>query len=825
MNRRPRSAPTLATCALVLCLAAGSLCQAPAQVRADAPAPIQVTNYAPGETIRYPVPLIRGTLADTTLETVTVVNESSTRDTRQMTGLAFRGRFKALAELVPGENRLVIRAGGSELRLTLTYQPQTNPYRVRVLYVTDSSGSTEYQTPLRSDRQDFRGKLDTAAKLMQCFTAECLHDAGLGRRTFNLELDEQGKVQVHVVRGDKTMAEYHKLDGGQLYDEMYKLWPRTLPHPTARNLIIPAFTRFDPATQKTYSHTALGGGQQALFGGGTLYSWPDSLPRAQAAFMDATPVDPTQVLSDSVGRHTFWANASTTIGAALHELGHTFGLPHSTDPQDIMTRGIDRFNRFFTLVEPPDAGRRTSYVFKEDEIGYWAPVSAQFLVATRFFALDDRKWSEDNTIALRLDTAARSVVVSSGNGVRFIGLYQYGRDGVLAVVPLPIPPGAEAPKEVSVPLSRVGRQAIPAEQLGWTVEDAEGLVGGARMSQLLSGPYVTAWHFAATTTPWNDPGAFVPLDAGQLKALEASTAAAPLTRSPGGYVDFLRLAPGERKENVAAYVFRTVKSDRARKVKLLTGSDDALRVWLNEQPVKEVLALRGAEADQDTAEITLPAGESRLLAEVSNGAGGWGLYLRLADEAGQPLELGDDGELRAVDASATRELVSLLRGPFVRRWQFATLTRPWTDHSAFLNLTPEDLNVLQAAALAAPLSADPPQGSYVDFLARFPQTPTDTAAYAARRVRLDRPTRVRLFTGSDDALRVWVNGKPVQQVLKLRGARADSEVAEADLPAGESVLLVEVSNGGGDWGLYLRMEDAQGADLILREDGRLETVR
>ena len=60
-------------------------------------AAIAFANYADGTTIRYPVPLIRGTLADETLTEVTLTNESSTRPaTRRMespTSISGRRRF------------------------------------------------------------------------------------------------------------------------------------------------------------------------------------------------------------------------------------------------------------------------------------------------------------------------------------------------------------------------------------------------------------------------------------------------------------------------------------------------------------------------------------------------------------------------------------------------------------------------------------------------------------------------------------------------------------------------------------------------------------
>ena len=47
-------------------------------------------------------------------------------------------------------------------------------------------------------------------------------------------------------------------------------------------------------------------------------------------------------------RGTYWANYSTTLGAALHELGHCFDLMHS--PQGIMSRGFDDMNKFVVVT-------------------------------------------------------------------------------------------------------------------------------------------------------------------------------------------------------------------------------------------------------------------------------------------------------------------------------------------------------------------------------------------------------------------------------------------------------------------------------------------
>ena len=47
----------------------------------------------------------------------------------------------------------------------------------------------------------------------------------------------------------------------------------------------------------------------------------------------------------------FLGLASSTLGAVMHELLHTFGLPHVPDRLDVMSRGFDYLNRRYTFLE------------------------------------------------------------------------------------------------------------------------------------------------------------------------------------------------------------------------------------------------------------------------------------------------------------------------------------------------------------------------------------------------------------------------------------------------------------------------------------------
>lgn len=416
MNR-PRFALAVLACSLPLgSTLAGDL-------RPSPPPLLEVTNVRDGEVVRHPVLLLRGTVAATTTW-IRAVNATSTRPTRVLDGVVDAGRFKALAELLPGRNDLWLAAPGSGVRrLAVTYEPQTNTRRVRVVYMTDSSGDTRYQTPDAGDPQDHRGKLDTAMKLLQCFTADRMHEQGLGWATFRLELDDDGRVVVHTLRGDHPASHDYALDPDAWWQQVHGWVRGALPGPGAKYLVIAAYTRWDPEARVARGHTALGGGDLGLFGGGGLFAWPSSLADVVPVLSDATRVDAARVFDDSAGRSTRWALASTTMGATLHELGHALGLPHSREPQDVMTRGFDHLGRAFLLVEAPARGAREPRPIAPADEATWHPVSATLLRGSPWLALDEPPAPRLRAPTIRLEGRTEAaggdarVVVEAGAGL------------------------------------------------------------------------------------------------------------------------------------------------------------------------------------------------------------------------------------------------------------------------------------------------------------------------------------------------------------------------------------------------------------------------
>jgi len=87
-------------------------------------------------------------------------------------------------------------------------------------------------------------------------------------------------------------------------------------------------------------------------------------------------------------------------------------------------------------------------------------------------------------------------------------------------------------------------------------------------------------------------------------------------------------------EQALAYGLVYVYSPEARKTQMLLGSDDGVRVWLNDALIHTNPAYGRASPDQDRVLVELKKGWNKLLVKVLQGGGGWGFYVRFVDPEG-----------------------------------------------------------------------------------------------------------------------------------------------------------------------------------------------
>jgi WD40 repeat protein len=94
---------------------------------------------------------------------------------------------------------------------------------------------------------------------------------------------------------------------------------------------------------------------------------------------------------------------------------------------------------------------------------------------------------------------------------------------------------------------------------------------------------------------------------------------------PSGLVDLG--AALKHTEHISAYAMTYLYARQSRPVRLLVGSDDAVRIWLNGELVHEHPEPRSGAPAQETVAVTLKAGRNVLLAKVTNATGDHLLYL------------------------------------------------------------------------------------------------------------------------------------------------------------------------------------------------------
>lgn len=77
-------------------------------------------------------------------------------------------------------------------------------------------------------------------------------------------------------------------------------------------------------------------------------------------------------------------------------------------------------------------------------------------------------------------------------------------------------------------------------------------------------------------------------------------------------------------------------------------------------------------------------------------------------------------------------------------------------------------------------------------------------AYAMAEIKVDNPRKMLLGIGSDDAIKVWLNGKEIHQSFIGRGIEKDDDLVEIELQKGINQLVLKILDFEYDWGFVIR---------------------
>ncbi len=113
----------------------------------------------------------------------------------------------------------------------------------------------------------------------------------------------------------------------------------------------------------------------------------------------------------------------------------------------------------------------------------------------------------------------------------------------------------------------------------------------------------------------------------------------------------------------------------------------------------------------------------------------------------------------------------------------------------------------------------------IDFLWLYPKS-NNTVAYAYLEISSPRAQKVALKLGSDDGIKVWLNGALIWSNHSHWMVVPDHEAVAADLKRGVNRLLVKVEQMGGGWGFSARMRSLadEAADWARVKQPVLQTI-
>ena len=184
---------------------------------------VQVNNLKDGESLCYSLALVCGEVTTTTTSTTSTQGSLlayNTSDQCTQVWPVHEGTFKLIVQLYPGHNTIILQTTLESLEFSLIYKLPKLSRFVRPIYIVCQDDLGEFQAPEEVDcsPESAVQRITLGTRLLQAFTAEKLHEHGLGRKTFALECEiDPTRPPCHIYRTKLTLRQAYNMNGGDLW--------------------------------------------------------------------------------------------------------------------------------------------------------------------------------------------------------------------------------------------------------------------------------------------------------------------------------------------------------------------------------------------------------------------------------------------------------------------------------------------------------------------------------------------------------------------------------------------------------------------------------
>ncbi len=267
---------------------------------------------------------------------------------------------------------------------------------------------------------------------------------------------------------------------------------------------------------------------------------------------------------------------------------------------------------------------------------------------------------------------------------------------------------------------------------------------------------------------------------------------------------------GTRPTESAAYGHVYVYSPTTRSARLLMGSDDGIRTWLNGALVLTDEGIGYWVDDYYVADVTLESGWNRLLCKVSQAGGDFQFSARFTDLAYSTFT---DLEYQINDPD-----VYPAEAGFVRSWLLngfhEDVSGNFWDYltTNYLGVTEGSINP-SAGELMGGKTWTEVNSAYPYIEMSDDESDDFGVSYAFVEVNSATSLSCQLWLGYEDGCRAWLNGTEVLYDNIYGGFEVDRSKIDVALNAGENRLLVKVSEWMGGHGFCARFCQSDGSPV------------